>query len=65
MKKLLFICLLFLSGCSAGDSMDWLAPDVSKSITEKEQKKELEKQNQLIERQTIALEKIAKYIETK
>ena len=65
MKKLLFIGLLFLSGCSVGDSMDWLAPDVSKSITEKEQKKELEKQNQLLERQTVALEKIARCMEEK
>ena len=64
MKQLVIILLLvsfmfLIIGCSN----PYLNPDISKALTEKEQFAELQKQNVLLERQTIALEKIASILE--
>lgn len=61
MKKwFLYIVIIFtFSGCSGG-CLDWVNPDTSKAISEKEQLEESKKQTIFMERQAIALESIAK-----
>jgi hypothetical protein len=50
---------LLLPGILALSSCEYLDPNISKAITEKEQAVLMAQQNQLLERQAIALERIA------
>lgn len=64
MKKT-FSLMLGLMLMIALSSCDYIAPDTSKAISEKQQLEEMQKQTAIMERQAVALEKIAVQLEKK